>query len=114
MELSVEDRAVLAHVVIDPDAWVAHALVWSEEQWQHEKDELDKLNAHLTAGKQIDPNQKARIEKNLLVTAAMRFERAFRGKIDRWRPEYEAQKDAPGYQTRAEHEQVAEKSRVLA
>lgn len=26
MVLSAEDKAVLAHVVIDPDAWVAHAL----------------------------------------------------------------------------------------
>jgi len=26
MELSKEDKAILAHVVIDPDAWVAHAV----------------------------------------------------------------------------------------
>uniref|UniRef100_A0A6M3ILS9 Uncharacterized protein n=1 Tax=viral metagenome TaxID=1070528 RepID=A0A6M3ILS9_9ZZZZ len=26
MEISDEDRAVLADVVVDPDAWVAHAL----------------------------------------------------------------------------------------
>lgn len=26
MELSIEDKAILAHVVIDPDAWVVHAL----------------------------------------------------------------------------------------
>jgi len=26
MELLKEDKAILAHVVIDPDAWVAHAV----------------------------------------------------------------------------------------
>ena len=26
MELTIEDKAILAHVVSDPDAWVAHAL----------------------------------------------------------------------------------------
>jgi len=26
MELSNEDRAVIGHVVVDPEAWVAHAL----------------------------------------------------------------------------------------
>jgi len=35
MELSAEDRAVLAHVVIDPDAWVAHAAkTFGEEKAQ--------------------------------------------------------------------------------
>jgi len=26
MELSIEDKAILAHVVLDPDVWVEHAL----------------------------------------------------------------------------------------
>lgn len=26
MELTIEERAILAHVVIDPDAWVSHAI----------------------------------------------------------------------------------------
>lgn len=26
MEISKEDKAIIGHVVIDPDAWIAHAL----------------------------------------------------------------------------------------
>lgn len=61
MELSIEDKAILAHVVIDPDAWVAHALA--------------------TVG-----------------------EWAVTAKIERWKPEYLAQRDLPDYKTRAERE----------
>ena len=61
MELSVEDKAILAHVVIDPDAWVSHALE--------------------TVG-----------------------EPAVTAKIERYRADYLAKKDLPGYQTRAERE----------
>jgi len=32
MELTQEDKSVLAHVVIDPDAWVEHALATVGEQ----------------------------------------------------------------------------------
>ena len=62
MELTIEDKAILAHVVIDPDEWVAHALV--------------------TVGEQA-------------VTA----------KIEKYRADYLAKKDLPGYQTRAEREE---------
>jgi len=61
MELSTEDRAVLAHVVVDPDVWVAHALA--------------------TVG-----------------------EAAVIAKIERWKPEYLAQKDLPGYKNRKERD----------
>jgi len=61
MNLSIEDRAIIGHVVIDPDAWVANALA--------------------TAG-----------------------EWAVTAKIDRYRADYLAKKDLPGYQTRAERE----------
>jgi hypothetical protein len=61
MELSEEDRAILSHVVVDPDAWVAHALA--------------------TVG-----------------------ESSITAKIERWKSEYLAQKDLPGYKTRAERE----------
>jgi len=61
MNLSIEDKAILAHVVIDADAWVKHALETLGE-WA--------------------------------VTA----------KIERWRPDYLAKKDLPGYQARAKME----------
>lgn len=32
MNLSIEDKAILAHVVIDPDEWVSHALATVGEQ----------------------------------------------------------------------------------
>lgn len=57
-----EQRAVLAHVVVDPDAWYAHALTQEDG------------------------------------------EAKFLAKVARWEPEYLAQKDLPGYQTRAQRE----------
>ena len=66
MKLSAEDKAILAHVVVDPDAWISHALA--------------------TVGKQA-------------VTA----------KIEKYRADYLAKKDLPGYQTRAEREADAER-----
>ncbi|MFH1738901.1 MAG: hypothetical protein ABIH23_07815 [bacterium] len=60
-QLSIEDKAVLAHVVVDPDAWVAHALA--------------------TVG-----------------------DKAVKAKIEKYRADYLANKDLPGYQTRAERE----------
>jgi len=57
----MEDKAILAHVVIDPEAWVAHALA--------------------TVG-----------------------EKAVTAKIEKYRADYLAKKDLPGYQTRAERE----------
>ena len=61
MELSIEDKAILAHVVIDPDAWASHALS--------------------TVG-----------------------EGAVAAKIEKYRADYLAKKDLPGYQTRAERQ----------
>jgi hypothetical protein len=61
MELTQEDRNILAHVILDTDAWVAHSLS--------------------TVG-----------------------ESAVTAKIERWRTEYLAQKDLPGYMSRAERD----------
>jgi len=61
VELTLEGKAVLAHVVVDPDAWVEHALK--------------------TVG-----------------------ESAVKAKIERWKPEYLAQKDLPDYKNRAERD----------
>ncbi len=63
MKLTKEDRAVLAHVVVDPDAWVKHALE--------------------TVG-----------------------EWAVKSKIEKYRESYLAEKDKPGYKTRAEKEMI--------
>jgi len=62
MELTQEEKAVLAHVVINPDLWVENAI-------------------KSTAG-----------------------ESAVMAKIERWRPEYLAQKDLPGYLNRVERD----------
>ena len=42
MELTQEDKAILAHVVIDPDEWVAHALKIVGEQAVTEKIETHR------------------------------------------------------------------------
>lgn len=61
MELTAEDRAILAHVVVDPDAWTAHALA--------------------TVG-----------------------EWAVMNKINKYRADYLAEKDLPGYKNRADRD----------
>ena len=58
MELSKEDRDVLAHVVIDPDVWVIQAFEGFSHQWNKEKERLERLNELIEQGKQIDPQQK--------------------------------------------------------
>ena len=64
MELSIEDKAILAHVVIDPDAWVNHALA--------------------TVG-----------------------EWAVTAKIEKYKADYRAKRDLPGYKTREQREREA-------
>jgi hypothetical protein len=51
MELSTEDRAILAHVVIDPDAWVAHAIETVGEQAVTAK--IEKYRADYLAQKDL-------------------------------------------------------------
>jgi len=65
MKFSEEDKAVLAHVVLDPDAWLAHAVKTFGEE---------KATVFL------------------------------KQKVDRWRPEYLAQKDLPDYKNRVERD----------
>jgi len=63
MELTAEEMAILAHVVVDPDAWINHSInVFGEE----------------TARKHLAE------------------------KIARHEADYLAQKDLPGYKTRAQ------------
>lgn len=63
--LTDNERAVLAHVVVDPDAW-----------WTHANEAERKTPA----------------------------EEALAAKVDRWQAAYDAEKDDPGYQTRAQRE----------
>lgn len=60
MELTAEDRAVLAHVVIDPDTWVAHALATVGEQAVIAK--IEKYRADYLAQKD-SPDYKTRAER---------------------------------------------------
>ena len=109
MKLSAEDKAILAHVVIDPDAWVSHALEYSKQGMVEDQKQLDGLNALIAIGKQIDPRQKEALEKRLLVNAEDRAVAFVAGKVATHRGKYLAAKDLPGYKTRAEREADAER-----
>ena len=111
MELSKEDRDVLAHVVIDPDVWVIQAFEGFSHQWNKEKERLERLNELIEQGKQIDPQQKEYYEKRLLSTPEMRVNEALRAKVDRWRPVYLAEKKKPNYKNRVERDVVEEEER---
>ena len=60
MKLSAEDKAVLAHVVIDPDAWVAHALATVGE-WAV-KAKIEKHRTEYLAKKDL-PGYQTRAER---------------------------------------------------
>jgi len=93
MKLSIEDKAVLAHVVVDPDAWLAHAVeARGEEQavkdlaakvarWKPEyekaKERFDyktrvERDAEEEAARQPTPEQIAEQEKEALIQAKIR------------------------------------------
>lgn len=65
MELSIEDKAILAHVVIDPDAWVSHAIEtigeWAVtakiERWKPEYlKEKERLGKEYKTRAEREPN----------------------------------------------------------
>lgn len=58
--MNLEDKAVLAHVVIDPDEWVEHALNTVGEQAVTAK--IEKYRADYLAKKDL-PNYKTRAER---------------------------------------------------
>ena len=89
MELSIEDKAILAHVVIDPDAWVSHALTTVGERavtakierwrphYEAEKDKPGYMNrvqrdAEEEAKRQPTSEQIAAQAKEALIQAKIR------------------------------------------
>ena len=60
MEISIEDKAILAHVVIDPDEWVAHALATVGEQAVTAK--IEKYRADYLLKKDL-PGYQTRAER---------------------------------------------------
>ena len=89
MELTQEDRAILAHVVVDPDAWVAHALATvgesavtaKIERWRPvyltEKDKPDYKNrvardAVEEAARQPTPEQIEKAAVEILIQTKIR------------------------------------------
>ncbi len=60
MKLSTEDKAILSHVVIDPDAWVAHALATVGEEAVTAK--IERYRDKYLAQKDL-PDYKTRAER---------------------------------------------------
>jgi len=68
MELSIEDKTILAHVVLDPDAWVTHALVTGGEKAVTAK--IDRYRADYLAKKDL-PDYMNRAERDAFELAQM-------------------------------------------
>jgi len=63
MELSGEDKAIIGHVVIDPDAWVDHAIVTVGEEAVTAK--IEKYRADYLA-KKDEKGYQTRAEREAL------------------------------------------------
>jgi len=63
MELSIENKAILAHVVVDPDAWVEHALETVGESAVIQK--IEKYRDDYLAKKDL-PDYQTRAEKEFV------------------------------------------------
>jgi len=61
MEITIEDKAILAHVVIDPDAWVEHALATIGEKAVTAK--IERYRAEYLAKKDL-PDYMNRAERD--------------------------------------------------
>jgi len=61
MELAIKDKAILAHVIVDPDAWVAHALETVGEKAVTAK--IEKYRAEYLTKKDL-PDYKNRAERD--------------------------------------------------
>jgi hypothetical protein len=61
MELTIEDKAILAHVVLNPDVWVDHTLKTVGEQAVMAK--IERWRPHYEAEK-IKPDYKNRVERD--------------------------------------------------
>lgn len=61
MQLSNEDRAILAHIVIDPEAWVTHAIATAGEKTVTAKIERWKP---IYLAEKVKPDYKNRAERD--------------------------------------------------
>lgn len=66
MELSAEDKAILAHIVVNPNEWVEHALKIVGEKAVIAK--INKYRAEYLTQKDL-PNYKTRAEREVLNNA---------------------------------------------
>lgn len=64
MKLSELDRAVLAHVVVDVEAWVSHALTHASENAVNQKIDRWKEN-YILENQSLGSDYKTRAEREL-------------------------------------------------
>ena len=69
MELTQEERAILAHVVIDPDAWVEHALITPKGGEWAVSAKIDRYRADWLAKKDV-VGYKTRVERDAAAVEA--------------------------------------------
>ena len=112
--MNPDQRAVLAFVVRNPDAWWQHVQEYTVSKWPQELDRLRRVQATLKADDfEIAASIASMIEGGPAAWAA----RMLSEKVTRWRSRRDQAASRPGYRTRAEREmdsvsEQRERSRV--
>lgn len=100
MNLTTDQRRILAHVVVDADVWWAHAQALALANYNEVVAKLEALNGT------EKPEVKIALEKDVLFTPEMRATAFLQQKLARWTPDYETERVRPQYKTRAERHAI--------
>lgn len=100
------DDQVLAHVVVDPEAWKEHARVYAVTRWEADSERLSQLEqeAALAADNPLQVDIEAaiiRLRAKVEAGPDVYFNKFLAAKIARHQAEAEAESAKPGYKTRA-------------
>lgn len=105
--MTPEQRLVLAHVVVDPDAWEKHVRVYAVKAWNQDVDQLSRAREKLAAEDNTDSMAK-KLDGILAKQKELTdkgpepyFEKFLTEKVARWKPEYDREVVKPGYKNRA-------------
>lgn len=108
--MTPEQRAVIAHVIVDPEAWEADARVYAIKAWNQDVAQTAKARDALIA-EEHDSSMAEKLDgilaKQKELTDAGHepcFQKFLAEKVARWQPEYVKESAKPGYKTRAERQ----------
>lgn len=111
------DDQVLAHVVIDPEAWKEHARVYAVTRWEADNERLSQLEqeAALAADNPLQADIESaarRLRAKVEAGPDAYFNKFLVDKVTRHRPVAEEEFAKPGYKARAAREADAAAERA--